>query len=346
MNRYDRRVRADARDLPIADESVQCVVTSPPYFGLRKYDVDGPQIGMESDPNAYIKEMVTVFRDVWRVLKSDGVLWLNIGDSYSSSGGMGDQGTTSQRQNRNNVLAQKKIISQRPPAGLKPKDLVGIPWLLAFALRADGWYLRQEIIWHKSNCMPESVADRPTRAHEQIFLLTKSEQYKYDADAIKEKASTNTHARFGRQAAYSGEGTKQNEHPNRQVAGFNERWKNKQRQNPKAAEPGSRIKANTSFQEATGGNIVEYRNKRSVWNIISTAYSEAHYATFPPKLVEPCILAGSKPGDFVLDPFAGSGTVAMVAEQFGRRWVAVDLGYQDLQKKRLTNIQPQMEFQQ
>lgn len=232
----------------LPSDSVQCCVTSPPYWGLRDYGVPG-QIGLEASVTQFINHLVQVFGEIRRVLRPDGVLWLNIGDSYTSGG------RTWRAPDKKNPV---RAMSVRPetPEGLKPKDLIGVPWRLALALQADGWYLRSDIIWEKPNCMPESVKDRPTRAHEYIFLMSKSEKYYYDYAAIK---------------------------------------------------------------EANG------RNKRSVWSVHTQAFAEAHFATFPPKLIEPCILAGSRPGDYVIDPFLGSGTAAVVSSALGRKFVGVEL---------------------
>ena len=268
-------ILADARSIPLRDGCVQCVVTSPPYFGLRDFGVRG-QIGLEPTPDEYVAQIVAVFREVRRVLADDGVLWLNLGDSHAT-----------------NVLG-----------GAKPKDMLGIPWRVAFALQADGWYLRSDIIWHKPNPMPESVTDRPTKAHEYLFLLAKSERYYYDADAIKEPVTGGSHRR--------GSGV-----------------------TPKSHSPGAGVKANTNYHAAMT-DLVDERNKRSVWSILSQAYQGAHFATMPEALVEPCILAGSRPGDRVFDPFIGSGTVGAVAERLGRQWVGLDLNpaYHALAKKR------------
>jgi site-specific DNA-methyltransferase (adenine-specific) len=243
----------------LPDNFVQCVVTSPPYWGLRDYGIEG-QIGLEAQMQQYINHLVSVFREVKRVLSPAGVLWLNIGDGYTSG-------------NRGYRAADKKnparAMSTRPdtPSGLKPKDLLGIPWRLAFALQADGWYLRSDIIWNKPNAMPESVKDRPTRSHEYVFMLTKSEKYYYDGMSVKE-----------------------------------------------------------------GG-----RNRRTVWNVNTAPFPGAHFATFPPNLVVPCILSCSKEGEFILDPFFGSGTVGEVAQENGRRFIGIELhpDYIAIAKKRL-----------
>ena len=243
----------------LPSESVQCVVTSPPYWGLRDYGVEG-QIGLEDQLQQYINNLLAVFREVRRVLSSDGVLWLNIGDGYTS----GNRGYRAPDK-KNSARA----MSVRPdtPAGLKPKDLLGVPWRLAFALQSDGWYLRSDIIWNKPNAMPESVKDRPTRAHEYMFMLTKSEKYFYDYQAIKENN----------------------------------------------------------------------RNRRTVWNINTSPFPDAHFATFPPDLILPCVISSSRPDDFILDPFFGSGTVGEVASQNNRRFVGIELHpeYIEIALKRL-----------
>lgn len=284
-------------------ESVQCVVTSPPYWGLRDYQVEG-QIGLEATPNAYVDNLAAVFREVKRVLRKDGVCWLNLGDSYAMS-------TIGSSKTGKNASSKGTHITNRRwsiPEGLKPKDLVGIPWRVAFALQADGWYLRSDIIWSKPNCMPESVTDRPTRSHEYIFLLTKSERYYYNADAIKEPAVNGDPMSPRGSRAHANKPNaglrKQDSIGKDRYTGFNDRY-----------EP------------------VEYRNKRSVWTVAFQAYSGAHYAVFPEALIEPCILAGSKPGDIVLDPFAGSGTTGRVALRHGRQAVLIDLNGDYIQQQ-------------
>jgi site-specific DNA-methyltransferase (adenine-specific) len=249
--------------------SVQCVVTSPPYWGLRDYGEDD-QIGLESTPEDYVEQLCQVFDEVWRVLANDGTLWLNLGDSYLN------------------------------------KSLAGIPWRVAFALQARGWYLRSDIIWHKPNPMPESVTDRPTKSHEYIFLLTKSAQYYYDAEAIKEPVVTETGGagiRFG--------GTKYGD----------------------SDDPKHNTKSGNIYEGS------ETRNKRDVWTVATKPYSGAHFATYPMKLIEPCILAGSRDGDTVLDPFSGSGTTGIVAIINGRNYVGIELNpeYAVISEKRITD---------
>lgn len=246
-------LRGDAlnilRTLPSA--SVQCVVTSPPYWGLRDYNIEG-QIGLEPTLPQFINRLVAIFNEVKRVLKDDGLLWLNIGDSYTS-------GNRGWRAPDKKNPARAMNVRPDTPEGLKPKDLIGVPWRLAFALQQDGWYLRSDIIWNKPNAMPESVKDRPTRAHEYIFLMSKSEKYYYNYESV---------------------------------------------------------------MEINGGSR---RNRRTVWDICTQPFPEAHFATFPSELVDPCILAGSKPGDYVLDPFFGSGTIGMVCQKRQRKYIGIEL---------------------
>ena len=351
--------------------SVHCCVTSPPYWGLRDYGVDG-QLGLEATPEEYVAKMVEVFRAVRRVLRDDGTLWLNMGDSYAANR-PGGQPAPTNTGNRNGYLQSPTQGITSVPSGLKPKDLVGMPWAVAFALRADGWYLRSDIIWHKPNPMPESCTDRPTKAHEYLFLLTKSAKYFYDADAIREDLTGNAHS--------SGNGV-----------------------HPKSAIAGSGIKANESFERCLGGLFTGRRNRRSVWTIATQPYAKAHFATFPEALVLPCILAGTseegccagcgapyvrvtereqlkreRPNDrtnrheqgdgvnscgntvagvdvktvgwectcscvseidkavvpcTVLDPFLGSGTTAKVAQQYGRSFVGCELSAEYLELAR------------
>ena len=276
------------KDLP--DRSIQCVVTSPPYWGLRNYQMEG-QLGLEPTPELYVENMVQVFREVHRVLRDDGTLWLNLGDSYCGTGHKGDYKDPKHKEGRNgqSIAVNNKI------KGLKQKDLVGIPWRVAFALQADGWYLRQDIIWHKPNPMPESVTDRCTKAHEYIFLLTKSAKYFYDNDAIREPYNT------------------ANETPrSEKFYGLRDR----------AVENG--VKIQTALPQSRRYTH-EGRNKRSVWRINTKPYKEAHFAVFPEELPTLCIKAGSSEGDVVLDPFFGSGTTGWVAQRLGRKWIGIEL---------------------
>jgi DNA modification methylase len=274
----------------------QTCVTSPPYYGLRDYGHEG-QIGLEETPEEYIKAMVEVFRCVWDVLEEDGTLWLNIGDSYCGTGSKGDWVDPKNPEGRNGQAVSKT----QKLAGYKSKDLIGIPWMLAFALRADGWYLRQDIIWHKPNPMPESVQDRCTKAHEYIFLMSKSQKYYYDAEAIKEEGVIPA----GTLAA-KGSAERQNQ------KGVN-------------ARP-------PEYKEYDG-----QRNKRSVWTVTTKPYAGAHFAVFPSDLIEPCVLAGAPVGGIVLDPFMGSGTTAQVAQNLGRQYLGCELNpdYKLLQQKRV-----------
>lgn len=283
-------------------ESVQCCVTSPPYYGLRDYGVDG-QIGLESTPTEYVNRIVEVFREVRRILKVDGTLWLNLGDSYAGSGKGGNPEDSPHQKQRTNsgsltVIGNtaREAARTRGPGddrlfGYKPKDLIGIPWRVAFALQSDGWFLRQDIIWDKPNPMPESVRDRCTKSHEYVFLLSKSERYYFDADAIAEKAASvgGGHS-FGKQrhdATGTGQQSRTYERP-----------------------------------------VYEKRNARSVWRIATKSYSGAHFAVMPESLALRCIKAGSREGDTILDPFAGSGTTLKVAIEMGRNAVGIELNHE------------------
>ncbi len=292
--------------LPAA--SVQCCVTSPPYWGLRDYGTAG-QLGLEATPDEYVANMVAVFRAVRRVLRDDGTLWLNLGDSYAGSGKgrMGDgshaiNGGDKQHTNKGSTLG----VLPESETGLKPKDLVGIPWRVALALQADGWYLRQDIIWHKPNPMPESVTDRCTKSHEYIFLLTKSARYYYDNEAVKEPSICTDDPRFG---------------------------------GPRIKYDGKTgLTASPDFQgQRSAVTIRETRNKRSVWTVTTKPFKGAHFATFPPDLIEPCILAGSAADTLVLDPFSGAGTTGVVAVQHGRRYIGIELNpqYLEMSRKRI-----------
>lgn len=290
-------VSESLRALPA--QSVRCVVTSPPYFGLRDYGHEG-QIGLEETPEAFVDRLVGVFREVRRVMTDDGTLWLNIGDSYNANRGA-SAGFSDGKTGRGHPKHGKGLTVPL----LKNKDLVGVPWRLAFALQADGWYLRQDIIWHKPNPMPESVKDRCTKAHEYLFLLSKSPRYYFDADAINEPADPANH---------------------RRSAGV------------RAMAPGSTPHGGP----ASGERRYSTRNKRDVWsvNVASGKKHGAHFAVFPEALVEPCVLAGSAPGDVVLDPFAGSGTTGVVALRHGRAFVGCELNpdYAALARERIAAL--------
>jgi len=292
----------------------QTCVTSPPYFGLRDYGHPG-QIGLEQTPEQYIAAMVEVFRCVRDVLADDGTLWLNLGDSYGAVGGNTYAGFN-ERWNGTGGAGSKQdatlagVTDRKINTGLKPKNLLGIPWRVALALQADGWILRQDIIWHKPNPMPESVRDRCTKAHEYIFLLSKSERYFFDSDAMREPCSEDM-----------------------------------QRRAAKGHTRGAGGKIDASRQDADTlrgehAKVIDVsngRNRRSVWTVATKPYKGAHFATFPPALIEPCILTGSRPGDIVLDPFMGSGTTAQVALQHGRQYLGCELNpkYAELQNERI-----------
>ena len=269
------------------DEKARVCVTSPPYYGLRDYGGENNQIGMEQTPEDYVDEMVKVFRLVRDNLTDDGTLWLNIGDSYYNyrkDGNYPKQTVSKTRQD----LPTKTPVRGNKLEGYKSKDLIGIPWLLAFALRKDGWYLRQDIIWHKPNPMPESVKDRCTKAHEYIFLLSKNKNYYYDNEAIKEPVKQD--------------------------------WGTRDRTNGKYHNEGTGLQPHSGLTKS-----YTKKNKRSVWSVTKKPYKGAHFATFPPELIEPCIKAGSEVGDIILDPFMGSGTTAMVAKMLDRYYIGCEL---------------------
>ena len=368
----------------LPEGSVQCCVTSPPYWGLRSYlDAADPlkvhEIGSEPTVDEWVDVMVDVFRRVRRVLRDDGVLFLNLGDSYAGSGRGGEYpGSTLNGRQSNHArdarqqftAAQKNASAEagrrRELAGYKPKDLIGQPWLVAFALRADGWWLRQEIIWHKQNPMPESCRDRCTKAHEHIFLLTKSERYFWNFEATQEPVNGGAHARRPREysgAKRPGFGHGYDEKPKGRYR-TDEGWIDRvpagwdtgpgshrhkagryaegegvgQRQGPpgnpapsrKLAEPGQGIKNNTTFEAVSAGDLRDKRNPRSVWTFPTEAFRGAHFATFPTELARRCITAGTREGDLVLDPFGGSGTVGLVADQMHRDAVLIDLDRRNL----------------
>ena len=282
---------------------VQTCITSPPYFGLRDYGVEG-QIGLEATPDEYVAQMVAVFRAVRDVLADDGTLWLNLGDSYAS-GGRKTRDPGQSKLHPAFTGEHNAVTRFRPDDGVaKPKDLLGIPWRVAFALQADGWYLRSDIIWHKTNAMPESVTDRPTKAHEYLFLLAKSERYYYDIDAIREPDGAHDHPRNVLHAP----------------------------------EPTGGLMAPHRGIRSLDGRNGAGRNKRSVWTIPTQPFCGAHFATFPRALIEPCILAGCPAGGVVLDPFMGSGTTGQVATDFGRKFIGCELNpaYIELHNMRRT----------
>lgn len=375
-------INANALHLPIASNSVQCIVTSPPYYGLRDYGVDG-QIGLEQTPAEYVENIVAVFRECWRVLRDDGVVWLNLGDSYAGGNQTGRNDGGRPEKDKGWVTYDIKRTSVKRDDGLKPKDLIGIPWRVAFALQAAGWWLRQDIIWHKPNPMPESVTDRCTKAHEYVFLLTKSARYFYDAEAIQEAAQDRpTDSWEKRKAAGAGSGSLEDGH-------------------------NSSLAKGAGFSHTVGNGTT--RNRRSVWSISTKPFSGAHFACMPPELAETCIRAGTskvgccpncgrpwvknktvvshcskrkaahapfncptktsstgwkpptithngwKPGCDcadntpvpcrVFDPFAGSGTTGMVAVKLGREFIGTELNYKyirDVVPLRMKGIQVEM----
>ena len=302
------------------DGCINCCVTSPPYFNLRDYGIDG-QIGLEESPSAYVKHLVKVFREIKRVLRDDGTLWVNIGDCYAGSGKGAWKHKNKQKETYTPDPDSPQCKNPKVWDGIKPKDLIGIPWLLAFALREDGWWLRQDVIWEKPNCLPESVKDRCTRAHEYIFLFSKSRRYYFDHEAIKEpcvnRDLTSPKGNKGGLTPHSG----------RRGSGNKER---KQRPCQSILKRGSQA-----------GHIPwadkELRNKRSVWHVNTKPLKNMHFATFPETLVLPCILSGCPEGGVVLDPFVGSGTVGVVAKQNNRKYVGIDLNpeYCDMANERI-----------
>ena len=297
----------DCREtLKTIDTKAQMCVTSPPYYGLRNYGGEDKQIGMEQTPEEYIEQLVDVFRSVRDVLTDDGTLWLNIGDTYynyRSDGNYPKQTVSRTKQD----LPDFSPVRGNKLHNLKSKDLIGIPWMLAFALRADGWWLRQDIIWNKPNPMPESVKDRCTKSHEYIFLLSKSKNYYYDNEAIKEPVKQDWGTRDRTEGKYHNKGTGLQPH-----SGLTKSYTTK--------------------------------NKRSVWTVTNKPYKGAHFACFPPDLIEPCILAGSREGDIILDPFMGSGTTAMVAKKHNRNYLGCELheDYASLQTDRIDSIPSQL----
>lgn len=290
------------RDLP--DNHAHTCVTSPPYFGLRDYGVEG-QIGMEATPDEFVAKMVQVFREVRRVLRDDGTLWLNLGDSYNAYNGNRGPSRGCANKSHHEIMPTLPVGAGLTVKGLKPKDLIGIPWRVAFALQADDWYLRQDIIWHKPNPMPESVRDRCTKAHEYIFLLSKSGRYYFDHEAMREPASKGS-AGSEFHTGKTGEHQLGRASKNRSV------------------RPG----VDTKGGGQGSGEMTypaESRNRRSVWTVPTQPFAGAHFATFPPALVEPCIRAGAPVGGIVLDPFSGAGTTGLVALRNQRNYIGCEL---------------------
>lgn len=353
------------RTMPEA--SAHCCVTSPPYWGLRDYGVDG-QLGLEASPFEYVDVMVEVFEEVRRVLRDDGTLWLNLGDSYAGSWGAQSRGKGELDPKNPNGGALKRGVSianqilsapaknpgrnpssfrrdradagglRHKDAGLKPKDLIGVPWRVALALQEAGWWLRSDIIWHKPNPMPESITDRPTKAHEYLFLLAKSESYYYDAAAIAEKVAISQLGRV-RDGVVGG---KSHEERGQHSQGGLYRGPNGKNAATAQQASGRRMMENAKAARDAGGEhdapFGEKRNRRSVWTINTQAFAEAHFATFPEDLVRPCILAGCAHGGTVLDPFAGSGTTLLVAEKLGCHGIGIELNeeYINIARRRLS----------
>lgn len=303
----------------------QTCVTSPPYFGLRDYKCDG-QIGLEKTPDEYITAMVEVFRCVWDVLADDGTLWLNIGDSYAGYHGNKNAAYDDAPSNKGGYFEnqRKTLVNHK---GVKNKDLIGIPWMLAFALRTDGWYLRQDIIWAKPNPMPESVRDRCTKSHEYIFLLSKSGKYYFDNEAMQEPVAASTIARLSQPNLENQIGSdKVPGKTNGNMKAVRSKRNSFKRENSKRGEPMIGQSSGTHRPDRDESDYsLDTRNKRSVWTISTKPYKGAHFAVFPDTLIEPCVLAGSRPGDIVLDPFMGSGTTAMVAQKHGRQYLGCEL---------------------
>lgn len=323
--------RDTMRDLKAQGVRVQCCVTSPPYYGLRDYGHPG-QLGLEATPAEFLRNMVEVFDCVRDLLADDGVLWVNMGDSYANDGKYG--GETGGKAAYLDEGSRTRAGREKRVTGLKPKDLMGIPWRVAFALQEAGWYLRQDIIWHKPNPMPESIKDRCTKAHEYIFLLSKSERYFYDADAISEEAQQ--HAGRAATCDRSGNAVAQHVLPGQAAAQHRPRQRKPAGWDTGAGGHGSFHRDGRALELEYTEVGSERRNKRSVWTIATEPYPEAHFATFPRALIEPCILAGSRPGDVVLDPFMGSGTTAEVAQALGRNWLGCEINpeYAPLQQAR------------
>lgn len=328
---YNSECLSGLKRLP--DNSINCCVTSPPYYGLRDYGND-QQIGLEKTPEEYIQKLVDVFREVHRVLAKDGTLWVNIGDSYAGS----TKGAAAYPENAMNykqgtnrgTLGKATLVKQC--TGCKSKDLIGIPWMLAFALRADGWYLRQDIIWHKPNPMPESIKDRCTKAHEYIFLLSKSKNYYFDSESIKQVAITEENRPSGvqrnREHNYN---SKENNNP--QVYRKTQFVGGRKRKHQISKESDPMFRTNSERHYIPSGMA----NKRSVWSVCTSAFKDAHFAVFPPSLIVDCIKAGCPENGIVADPFMGSGTTAIVARKLNRNYIGFELNrdYIDIANKRI-----------
>ena len=306
----------------LPNECVDCCITSPPYYGLRDYGMK-EQIGLEDTPEEYVSNLVNVFREVKRVLRNDGTLWVNIADSYAGGAGRwgGDKDMSDKQNSNTGSLSEIAVAKKWKHNTIKQKDLIGIPWMLAFALRDDGWYLRQDIIWHKPNPMPESIKDRCTKSHEYIFLLSKSSRYYFDYESIQEDANYD-----GRKDTLSKGSQKYNtdeylpEHKKSLAGSAHERWQ---------------------YKVNEEGDKKPVRNKRDVWNVPTKPNREAHFATYPEELITPCVLAGTKKGGVVLDPFFGSGTTGRVATAYGRNYIGIELNpeYIEIAKHRANEVQ-------
>lgn len=320
------------------DESIDCVVTSPPYYGLRDYGVDG-QIGLEESPEEYIDKLVTLFREIRRVLKDEGTLWVNLGDSYNCYKGNASKtnfDTDYMGGNMGGAHPARESGFGLQSKGLKPKDLMGIPWRFAFAMQADGWYLRQDIIWHKPNPMPESVTDRCTKSHEYIFLLSKSEKYYFDNEEIQEEAVTQIDPRIGKREEYNGIRDGQAENGQRAFVSLKTGPRMGGNRYGDSDDSHYATKSGKELDPQMDGEMV-VRNKRSVWTVPVKPNKEAHFATYPPRLIRPCILAGCPENGVVLDPFMGSGTTGIVARKLGRNYVGIELNpeYQKMSERRI-----------
>lgn len=329
----DTVIQGDCREIlkTLPDASVNCCVTSPPYYGLRDYGMD-EQIGLEQTAEEFIQELTDVFREVRRVLRDDGTLWLNIGDSYAGNCSRTSTGRCGMGLEREGIFSRKDA---------KPKDLIGIPWMLAFALRNDGWYLRQDIIWHKPNPMPESVTDRCTKSHEYIFLLSKKPKYYFDHEAIQEPASFSTYQRLS-QDIDNQEGSYTPSKGNGKMKAVGYRLGSSKYGN--SDDPHYQNKSGKDWYPQEENGII-VRNKRDVWSVTTKPCREAHFATFPEDLIEPCILAGCPIDGVVLDPFFGSGTTGRVSKKLNRHYIGIELNpeYIEISNRRTNHVQMTME---
>lgn len=331
----------DAREelKKVPDASVHCCVTSPPYYGLRSYGIgtDGGEIGLEQTPDEYVAQLVAVFREVKRVLRDDGTLWLNLASSYAASG-MG--GNPEDSEHRKQATNEGSLIpGRKAPSGYKPKDMIPIPWIVGMALQRDGWYLRSDVIWHKPNAMVESVTDRPTKAHEYILLLSKCSSYYFDQDAIREPYDPKSFARY----QYAFGGSKAQAMLDQGIRIRPRGMKEYNGQSIKDYEAnGVQDPSDTERRILDSMENGKGRNKRTVWTVTTQPFRGAHFATFPIELIRPCVLAGSPVGGVVLDPFIGSGTTAVCAVREGRSAIGIELNpeYLEIAKERISTTQP------